>query len=124
LLNSEAFSTALRAALAALPTDEAEARLRELREAGLIGGAAGPAPDQVPEAFEPLLQAIATVAQGDDSPRAQIEQALAELEQKGWRLSEPVRRLWAGERDAAALTAGLDAQDGAIIRRALALAAS
>jgi hypothetical protein len=34
-------------------------------------------------------------------------------------LADPVRRLWAGERDPDALTAGLDAQDTALIHRVL-----
>ena len=32
---------------------------------------------------------------------------VAGLEEKGWRLRQPVQRIWAGERDAAALTAGV-----------------
>ncbi len=38
-------------------------------------------------------------------------------------LRAPVERIWAGERDAAALTRGLDAQDTALIGRILALIA-
>jgi hypothetical protein len=71
--------------------------------------------------FEPLLQGIAAVARGDDRPRAEIEAALPQLEENGWMLAGPVRRIWAGERDAVALTAGLDAQDAALVRRILAL---
>ncbi|HEX8454871.1 MAG TPA: NB-ARC domain-containing protein [Longimicrobium sp.] len=55
------------------------------------------------------------------SLRAEMDQALATLEQKGWKLRNPVRRLWAGERDAARLTEGLDEQDGAIVRQILQL---
>jgi hypothetical protein len=36
-------------------------------------------------------------------------------------LREPARRIWAGERDAQALTEGLDVQDSALVRRVLAL---
>lgn len=66
--------------------------------------------------FEPLLQAIAA---GDAAQRAAIAPVLADLERKGWHLQGPVRRLWAGERDAEALVAGLDAQDSAMVRRLL-----
>ena len=38
-----------------------------------------------------------------------------------WMLVDPVRRMWAGERDAAALTAGLDANSAALVRRVLEL---
>jgi hypothetical protein len=61
--------------------------------------------------FEPLLQAIATVARGDTSQREEIEQALTEFEAKGYHLKTAVQRLWAGERDTAVLTAGLDKED-------------
>jgi hypothetical protein len=123
-LDGEDFTAALRAALTALPEDEAQARFQELREAGLIGGGPTSAPDAVPEHFEPLLQAIAAVAQGDETHRAEIESVLADLNENGWKLAEPVRRLWSGERDPQSLTANLDAQDSAILRRILELMAS
>ena len=44
---------------------------------------------------------------------------LTDLETKGWRLSEAVQRIWDGERDETALTAGLDAQDTALVQRIL-----
>ena len=71
--------------------------------------------------FEPLLQAIAAVARGDQQPRAEIEELLPELEENGWRIADAVRRIWTGERDAEALTAGLDEQDAALVRRVLEL---
>jgi len=76
---------------------------------------------EVLSGFEPLLQGIAAVARGNSQPRAEIEDLLPKLEEKGWRIADAVRRLWAGERDAEALTAGLDAQDAALVRRALEL---
>jgi hypothetical protein len=80
----------------------------------------GPDTAQVPQHFEPLLQAIAAAAH-DESHRAKIEPLLGDLEERGWMLGDPVRRMWAGERDAAALTEGLDEQDGALVRRVLEL---
>jgi tetratricopeptide (TPR) repeat protein len=65
--------------------------------------------------FEPLLQAIATVAQGDPSQRDEIEEMLTELEGKGWHLKAAVQRPWTGERDTAVLTAGLDEQDTLLV---------
>jgi hypothetical protein len=70
------------------------------------------------ERFEPQLQQFAAAVK-DESLRAGIEPELTALQQKGWRLTEPVHRIWAGERDAEALTAGLDQQDTALIRRLL-----
>ena len=69
--------------------------------------------------FEPLLQAIAAVAAGDTARQGEIEAVLADLETKGWRLSEAVQRIWAGERDETVLTAGLDAQESALVKRLL-----
>ena len=62
--------------------------------------------------FEPLLQLISAAAK-DESQRAEIEPLLAEWEEKGWRLTDPVHRIWAGERNSKALTTGLDEEDSA-----------
>ncbi|MBA3468848.1 MAG: hypothetical protein H0T53_04300 [Herpetosiphonaceae bacterium] len=72
-------------------------------------------------AFDPLLQAIAAVALGDDQPRADIEATLPQLEANGWRLVEPVQRIWAGERDEMVLMAGLDESDATLISYVLEL---
>jgi len=71
--------------------------------------------------FEPLLQDIAAVARGDQGKREEIEALLPKLEEKGWRIAEAARRIWAGERDPVALAAGLDEQDSALVRRVLEL---
>ena len=71
--------------------------------------------------FEPLLQGIAEVARGNSESRAEIEEILPQLEEKGWHIASAAQRIWAGERDADALTAGLDEQDAALVRRALEL---
>jgi hypothetical protein len=70
--------------------------------------------------FEPLLQRIVATV-NDEGSRAQIDQELAELEQSGSRLTDPVHRIWAGERDVTALTAGSTVLEGALIRRVLEL---
>ncbi|NWG21091.1 MAG: tetratricopeptide repeat protein, partial [Chloroflexi bacterium] len=111
--------TALTAALRALPSDEAASIIEQLQRAGIIG--TQPAQDNTVSRFEPLLAAIADIASGDESQRAEVETLLAKLEEKGWHLTEPVGRIWQGERDPASLTAGLDAQDTALIRRLLQL---
>jgi len=119
-LEGDEFRAALRAALAELPEAEAAALIQRLREAGLIRSPAGPDMTQVLHRFEPLLQGIVATV-NDKGLRAQIEPVLADLEQNGWRLTEAVHRIWAGERGAEALTAGLDEQDSALVRRVLEL---
>ena len=52
---------------------------------------------------------------------AAIEAALPQYEANGWRLSDAVQRIWAGERELATLTAGLDASDTHLIARVLEL---
>lgn len=70
---------------------------------------------------ELLLQCIAAVARGDQQQRAEIEQLLPQMEENGWHIADAVQRIWAGERDTNALTASLDAQDAALVRRVLQL---
>jgi hypothetical protein len=98
--------------------DAALARIWELVTEHRAGRAQGPDMTQVLAHFEPLLQALAAAAK-DETRRGELEPTLAEVEANGFRLTDPVHSIWAGERDAEALTAGLDAQDSALIRRLL-----
>lgn len=76
------------------------------------------------ELLAPLLTAIAAIAAGDEMARQAVEQALAQLEEQGWRLRGPVERIWEGERNHELLAAGLDAQDTAMVAQILALLAA
>jgi hypothetical protein len=71
------------------------------------------------EKFDPLLQAVAAVALGNDEPRAELEEILVTLEEDGWRISDAVRRIWTSERNLHSLTGGLDDQDSALVHRIL-----
>ena len=76
----------------------------------------------ISDSHEGLKQAIAAAAgSGDVAQRHEIEQVLTELEAQGWHLKQAVEQLWAGERDARALTEGLDEQDSVLIARILEL---
>jgi hypothetical protein len=81
---------------------------------------AGPDMAKVMEEFEPVLQAIAAAA-NDENQRPQIKDLLPQLEGQGWRLSDPVHCIWAGERDASKLTDGIDANSAQLVRRILEL---
>jgi tetratricopeptide (TPR) repeat protein len=124
-LDGEAFSQALRMALQALPEDEATATRQRLREAGLIGGGGGGVNTEgdrtarLFEQFEPVLQGFAAVARGNDAPRAALESLLSDLAGQGFELTEPVRKIWAGERNESELVAGLDAIDSRLVARLL-----
>jgi hypothetical protein len=111
---------ALLAALQQLQPQEAEDIVQQLRDTGVIGVSSGPDMAQVLRQFEPLLQAVAAAA-SDESLRGEIEPLLARLEEQGWVLDDPVHRIWAGERDAAALTEDIDPNSAQLVRRVLEL---
>jgi tetratricopeptide (TPR) repeat protein len=69
--------------------------------------------------IEPVLLSIAAVAVGDATSLQSIEKALPGFEAKGLRISPTVRRIWAGERDAAALTEGLRKPSALVVGRIL-----
>jgi hypothetical protein len=78
-------------------------------------------------AFKPLeqftlqLQAITAMARGGNAPHSQIEAALSQLEAQDFHLTAAVQAIWAGQRDPAVLTAGLDDTDTKLVQRILAL---
>ncbi len=120
-LEGDEFNAALREALAEMPEAEAAALVQRLGEAGLISQLAGPDMTQVLQQFEPLLQGIAAAVK-DEGLRAEIEPVTRRKgKQKGWRLTEAVHRIWAGERDVEALTAGIDGNSAQLVRRVLEL---
>lgn len=112
---------ALQFAIDSLPVADQELIVERLTAAGVISDVAAQTPDDTLRQFEPLLQGIARVAQGDPAERADIEIALNDLEQKGWRIRKSVVKLWEGQRKEGPLTYGLDDLDAALIRRVLAL---
>lgn len=121
-LGGEPGARAFAEALQALPAAEAKEILQQVtKAAGLTsdGGSDDDPESPLLDQLEPVLQAFAAVAQCDDGQRAELEALLAELETKGFQLAAPVQRIWAGERDEAALLAGLDATDASLVRRLL-----
>lgn len=111
------------AALASLSPAEQQAVITLMQKMMEQTDSAPADPDmtEVLRRFEPLLRAIAAVAQGDAGPRQQVEDVLPKLEQNGWQLTEAVAQLWRGERDAATLTANLDENSAALVKRVLEL---
>ena len=112
---------ALDAALSELPEAEAIEVVRKLQEAGAFGG--GPDMAKVVQAFTPLFHAIVAVAKGhpDTSLREKIEADLASMEEHGWQLTDPVQRIWAGQRDAEKLTEDIDPNSVVLVQRILEL---
>ena len=75
--------------------------------------------------FEPVLRGIALVANGDTRPKQALDEVrLPAMESDGWKgLHAAVRRIWAGERDSAALKVGLDANTSFLVGRVLEMVA-
>jgi hypothetical protein len=112
-------NVAFKAALEALPEAERAAITQRLEEGGIIGRA--PDMAQMLGEFEPLLRGIAAVARGDEGPRAEINEVLPQMDGGGWQISAAVQRIWAGERNSEALTAGIDGNSALLVRRILEL---
>ena len=66
-----------------------------------------------------LIAAIAAAAQGDAQAREAVEAVLPQLEERGWKIAAPTRRIWSGERDWHSLAEDLDRQDALLILRVL-----
>ncbi|WP_031461206.1 hypothetical protein [Chloroflexus sp. MS-G] len=116
---------ALQFALNALPPAEQQTVIDRLTAIGLISLADSEETTvQAVQQFEPLLQAIAAVARGDDHERSDVEQALHDLERKGWHIRKAVHRIWNGERRRQRLTHDLDEVDTALVNRILDILAS
>ncbi|WP_129628052.1 tetratricopeptide repeat protein [Candidatus Oscillochloris fontis] len=109
----------LQAAIDALPIAEQQLIFEQLSAAGVISDVSEEQAAAAVQQFEPLLQAIATVARGDASERTDVEQALEDLERKGWQIRQPVLRIWQGVRNSSALLFQLDPSDAALVQRIL-----
>jgi hypothetical protein len=119
---------ALQAALAALGPDKARVVFERLQQEGVIG--AGPLDDRTRPDIDlviaqlmPLLGDIALAALGHEAAQQIAEAVLPQMEAGGWKMGGVARRLWAGERDADALTMGLDPNSAALVQRTLRLIA-
>ncbi len=112
---------ALQSALDALPVAEQQQIYERLTAAGVISNADERQADTAVQQFEPLLQAVAAVARGEQAERVDVEAALEDLERKGWRVRRPVQKIWQGERRPGPLLYGLDPSDTALVQRVLAI---
>lgn len=110
----------LQFAINTLPPDQQQMVIDRLSAIGLISLAeSAEDANHAVQQFEPLLQAIVTVARGNESERPDVERALDDLERKGWQIRKAVRQIWQGERRRQRLTYGLDEVDTAIVHRIL-----
>ncbi len=113
----------LQIALSAFPLAEQQLLLKRLEEAGVIRVESEDTADEALQQFAPLLEGIASVALGDTADRAEIEAIMPNLRSKGWNFIAAAPAIWAGERDLAKLTRGLDKVDRRLVARVLKLIA-
>lgn len=76
-------------------------------------------PPSILQQFAAGIAAVVAGARGDRQARAAVAAEFARLMQEGWLIVEPIQRIWAGERDEAALTAGIDPNSALIVREIL-----
>ena len=69
--------------------------------------------------FGLLIETVVAGAEGNRQARAAVELGFGQLEQSGWHIVEPIRCIWAGERDEANLTAGIGSSSALIVREIL-----
>ena len=86
---------------------------------GRAAPSSGPTPAQILQHFASVIEAVVVAAHGHRRARAAVEGLFNQLEQGGWHIVDPIRRIWTGERDEATLTAGLDDADTLIVREIL-----
>ncbi len=96
---------------------EADAALVTEIEAAV--GEGGPRRQQILEHFDALIDAVVAAAHGIGEARAAVEGDFPRLEESNWRIVEPIQRIWAGERDEATLTVGIDPNSALIVREIL-----
>ncbi|GAA5531028.1 tetratricopeptide repeat protein [Herpetosiphon gulosus] len=73
----------------------------------------------IDQQFGQLITAIVAATQGNQELRAAVEQVLPQLDAKGWKISEAVQRIWAGERDWHDLCAEIGSNSALLIVRVL-----
>ena len=76
-------------------------------------------PTEILETSASVITAIVAAAREDRAARAQVEALFDMLTHNGWRVVEPIQRIWTGERDEGKLTAGMDDADELIVREIL-----
>lgn len=111
----------LKQVLTELEPAQALEILPQLEASGLL---VEPAPDTskaILAEFEPMILAVVSIAQGNQQARPQVEAWLDEIEMQGWRLKEPIQRIWTGERQPDNITTGLDYQDQMVVTEILKL---
>ncbi len=74
---------------------------------------------EVVEKFAQVIDVAIDGANGNAQAREALEEIFPRLTENGWEFADPIRRIWDGERDAAALTAGIDGNSAAIVRAIL-----
>jgi len=86
---------------------------------GRTAPSGGSSPAQILQQIAPVIEAIVAAAHGHPQARAAVEELFDQFEQGSLPVVDPIQRIWAGERDEAALTAGIDPNSALIVREIL-----
>lgn len=86
---------------------------------GSSGGGSDPSPAQILAISQPLIEAVVAAAHGHQQARQVIETSFEQLTEQGWQIADLIHRIWAGERDAAALTIGINQYSALVIQAIL-----
>jgi len=73
--------------------------------------------------FDGVINGVIAAVNGDANARAQVEARFDSFKKGNWQIVDAIQRIWAGERDAEALTESIDANSAAIVVRILQLLA-
>ncbi len=114
---------AVLAGIDALSEEDQAVIFEQFVEAGFFGPTGGdmPSMEEIVDSFDALLIAAAEIAKGagDADLRTEVLSELEYMAKNGLDIVQAVEKVWAGARDADALTKDMDTVDGALIARLL-----
>lgn len=71
------------------------------------------------EQFSGLINVTTIAALGSRKAQDQLESVFPSVTAAGWFVADPIRRMWAGERDERSLTAHIDQNSAFVVREIL-----
>ena len=74
---------------------------------------------EITEEFKEEIEAVVADCEGNREAREAVEGLFDQMQKDGYMLAEPIRKIWAGERNEDKLIQDLDYEDGIIIRAIL-----
>lgn len=98
---------------------KAQALIDQIQTGGPVQAEPPANVDAMLDEFSPFIGNVIAAAFGNRFARTQVEEAFNDLQQKGWKLADPVRLILEGERNPTRLTSGLNDNEALIVREIL-----